>query len=154
MRATTLWWRLPENERWATGLIITGTMVVSMLATVPAMFDLLPTVCVLRRFGGFCPGCGLTRACVALARLDFVAAARFNVLVFLVVPFVFVRMLDIASLVICGRARCIAWPHWLTSLYQVVFICATGALATIRLTSWLLPACNPGGFGLPPAGHP
>jgi len=153
-RVITPWRRLPDNDRWTVLLLLTIVAGVGVLAREPGIFDNIPTVCVMRRLGGFCPGCGLTRACVAVARCDFTAALRFNVLVFFVIPFAIARLLNVASLVICGHARCILWPHWITSVYQFLFITVTIALAAIRLASWALPQCNPGGFGLPPDGHP
>lgn len=35
----------------------------------------------------FCPGCGITRMFLALLRLDFVSAARYNLLVLCLLPF-------------------------------------------------------------------
>lgn len=34
-----------------------------------------------------CPGCGISRMFLALLRLDFVAAARYNLLIFCLLPF-------------------------------------------------------------------
>ena len=45
---------------------------------IPCVFHLLT--------GLQCPGCGLTRMCLALLRLDFVAAARYNLLVLCLLP--------------------------------------------------------------------
>lgn len=46
---------------------------------IPCIFNLL--------WGGYCPGCGVTRMCVALARLDIKAAMGHNLLVFCLLPF-------------------------------------------------------------------
>ena len=37
--------------------------------------------------GKYCPGCGISRMFVALARLDFLTAARYNLLVLCLLPF-------------------------------------------------------------------
>ena len=37
--------------------------------------------------GKYCPGCGITRMCVALARLDIKGAAGHNLLAFCLLPF-------------------------------------------------------------------
>lgn len=43
--------------------------------------------CIFYVLGGkFCPGCGITRMCVALARLDIPAAMSHNLLAFFLVP--------------------------------------------------------------------
>lgn len=46
---------------------------------IPCVFYLL--------WGGYCPGCGVTRMCAALARLDIKAAMGHNLLVFCLLPF-------------------------------------------------------------------
>ena len=45
---------------------------------IPCIFYLL--------FDKYCPGCGITRMCVALARLDIPAAMSHNLLAFFLVP--------------------------------------------------------------------
>ena len=45
---------------------------------IPCIFHLLT--------GLQCPGCGVTRMCLALLRLDFYAAARYNLLVLVLLP--------------------------------------------------------------------
>ncbi|MBE7041857.1 MAG: DUF2752 domain-containing protein [Ruminococcaceae bacterium] len=43
--------------------------------------------CIFKVITGFdCPGCGITRMCVSIAKLDFVAAFRFNPVVFTTLP--------------------------------------------------------------------
>ncbi len=42
--------------------------------------------------GKFCPGCGISRMCVSMLRLDFPAAYRSNRLLFILLPFFFVYL--------------------------------------------------------------
>ena len=43
--------------------------------------------CVFHLITGLqCPGCGVTRMCLALLRLDFYAAARYNLLILCLLP--------------------------------------------------------------------
>lgn len=43
--------------------------------------------CIFYRITGLqCPGCGVTRMCLALMRLDFVAAYHYNKLLFIISP--------------------------------------------------------------------
>ena len=37
--------------------------------------------------GLYCPGCGMTRAMISIIKLDFYQASRFNILIFIVIPF-------------------------------------------------------------------
>lgn len=44
--------------------------------------------CIFHELTGFyCPGCGLTRAIASIVKLDFYQAFRYNILVFVLIPF-------------------------------------------------------------------
>lgn len=53
-------------------------------------FDI--TCVFLELFGLPCPGCGMTRALLSVLRLDFLMAARYNVVIFFM-PYVFLYIL-------------------------------------------------------------
>ena len=58
-----------------------------LLGSIPmSLFERLPKVCVLRRMGIPCWGCGMTRAVASASRADFRAAWRYNRLSAVVVP--------------------------------------------------------------------
>ena len=57
-----------------------------LIAAVAAVAALTGNCPILRMFGVPCPGCGMTRACAALLRLDFRAAAAYHPLVFVLIP--------------------------------------------------------------------
>ncbi|HEY8848781.1 MAG TPA: DUF2752 domain-containing protein [Thermoanaerobaculia bacterium] len=71
-----------------------STLRIAALAAVPlllgsipmSLFERLPKVCVLRRMGIPCWGCGMTRAVASASRADFGAAWRYNRLSVVVVP--------------------------------------------------------------------
>ena len=44
--------------------------------------------------GLYCPGCGVTRMIFSLLKLDFYQAFRYNILVFLFIPFILVCVID------------------------------------------------------------
>lgn len=46
---------------------------------IPCVFHLLT--------GKYCPGCGVSRMCMALLRLDLATAARYNLLILCLLPF-------------------------------------------------------------------
>jgi len=52
---------------------------------IPCVFNLITDL--------HCPGCGISRMFMSLLRLDFVAAARYNLLVLCLLPFVIVLFL-------------------------------------------------------------
>ena len=58
-----------------------------LLGSIPmAQFERMPKVCVLRRMGIPCWGCGMTRAVASASRGEFGAAWRYNRLSVVVVP--------------------------------------------------------------------
>ena len=78
--------------------LCTSVLVLSAVLTVrdshvytPLVNTPLPGICSFRALAGIdCPGCGLTRSFIRLARVDFVGAWHFNpagILVFMVVAF-------------------------------------------------------------------
>ena len=51
--------------------------------------------CVFHELTGlYCPGCGVTRMIFSLLKLDFYQAFRYNILVFLFIPFILVCVID------------------------------------------------------------
>jgi hypothetical protein len=148
------WRRLSQDDSWTLVCMTAAAVVLAVLAFYPGFFERLPPLCLMRRLGGYCPGCGLTRACVSLVKLDFPAAVRFNVLVFFVVPVATLRLIDVVGRLVSGREDAIAWPRWLGPPAQWGFLVVCGALTIVRFLSWLMPEWNPSGFALPPEVHP
>ena len=57
------------------------------LGTIPmSLFERMPRVCLLRRMGIPCWGCGMTRAIASASRANFRSAWRYNKLSAIVVP--------------------------------------------------------------------
>lgn len=53
-----------------------------------AYLKLFSIPCLVRLLTGFyCPGCGVTRMIISIAKLDFYQAFRYNPLVFILLPF-------------------------------------------------------------------
>ena len=78
-----------QKKRLKSSLIYVATVIAVGVAY--GVFYTLTGVgipCLLTLFtGGYCPGCGITRMFLSLARLDFVAAFKSNVLIMTVLPF-------------------------------------------------------------------
>ncbi len=77
-----------------------GVAILAILAGTFFVITLDGPSCLLRRTVGIpCPGCGMTRATLALLRLDFAAAFAYHPLVYIIVPFIIV----LSVLLITGR---------------------------------------------------
>lgn len=72
--------RVGEVLKWA------GAALIATLAYL-CVLPWLPAVCPVRRLTGlYCPGCGASRMCLRLLRLDFAGAFRANSLLLLAAP--------------------------------------------------------------------
>lgn len=88
-------YRFDQSEKVWGGVLIVGALYIALFAFVPG-FDRLAWPCLWKKCTGIeCVGCGFTRACAALIRMDWTAALRFNPLVFLVAPFLGWKLLEI-----------------------------------------------------------
>lgn len=136
-------------------MLVAGVVYVLLVAYVPGFAERSPLCCLSRRcLGLHCPSCGLTRAFACLARLDPVAAVRFNPLVIVVAPFLAVLTVD-AWLKVVGRHGCLAavprplaWAAWTLVVAGIL------VLFVVRTASWLMPEWNPDGWLVPPAEFP
>jgi len=132
-----------RNERWTLLLLAGGVSFALLAAHVPLALSLAPACPVHELLGLDCPGCGLTRASLALARLDLVSALLFNPLIFLIAPYVLYRTLAIAVGAVSGRRLVARWPAWFLDRYQLVFVALFLCIGSSRLLAWValqLPA--------------
>lgn len=89
--------------------------------------------------GKLCPGCGVTRMCMALAEFDFARAVSCNLLVMVLLPFVaFFGIRNWICYIRQGRAEMILWER------IFVILAATAAVAfwivrNIPGFEWLTP---------------
>lgn len=73
-------------------LVLTGLAVAVCLSYCLSLtlFNFRGIPCLFRLLTGlYCPGCGVTRMCLALLRLDFAAAFYSNPVIFCGLPFIF-----------------------------------------------------------------
>lgn len=71
---------------------------------------ILDVGCPIRRLTGIpCPGCGMTRACLAAVRLDFAEAFRMHPLWFLIVPLLLLTVLHPGQLFKSKRTENLFW---------------------------------------------
>lgn len=141
---------------WPASVAVGGGMAyVLLLAFAPGFAASSPIAClVYRGLGLHCPTCGLTRSFACLVRLDMAGALSYNPLVVLAAP---LAALLIVDAFLAGFRRQTLMPrvppsvvraYWLACAFMVVM------LFIIRLTSWLAPAYNPGGWLIPPPTFP
>ena len=93
---------------------------------IPCLFHLLT--------GLECPGCGISRMCLALLQLDFVSAARYNLLVLCLLPF--------GGVLALWKARqYVRTGETLMSTWEKVFYCIAFVLCIVftilRNTTWI-----------------
>jgi hypothetical protein len=94
-----------------------------LFAAVLVDMPMCPTAAI---FGIPCPGCGLTRATLALFRGDFSTALHFHPLVFLATPMYF------------GMIGSIAWGYVRGGIDKIPSGRLTKALSAIALTTFVL----------------
>lgn len=143
-------YRFTRNERWTLALLLGGGLLVGLAAFVPAIRAILPTCPSYTLLELHCPGCGLTRASLALCHLDLAGAAASNALVFWVMSYVLYRIATALLGLATGKRLVSEWPRQVEVAYQGGFVMVWFALCAIRLVSWFLPGLNPEGIGLPP----
>jgi len=136
-----------SNERWTLLLILAGVALFGLLAwlRVPDL-----PLCPWHALTGMhCPGCGLTRAAVAVLRLDPLQALSLNPLIIFVVGYVGYRLAVIGHGLATGRQLIAAWPRSCVIGLQVAVMVVWLGLLVIRTSTWFWPQLNPSGWGCP-----
>lgn len=80
---------IEQKKRLRSILIKSGTVLaVGLLYAIFVMLTNIGIPCIFRLLTDkYCPGCGISRMFISLLRLDFVSAARYNILVLSLLPF-------------------------------------------------------------------
>lgn len=96
--------------------------------------------CIFHRITGFyCPGCGVTRMCINLVKLNIYDAFRSNPAVFIILPFLIIIFLKRTySYVKYGTA---AHEKWMSAIeiISLIFLIIFGILRNIPAFSFLTP---------------
>ena len=96
-----------------------------------------------------CPGCGLSRGTVALARLDLPAALEANPLVFFVGGYTGYLVGFIGIGLLTGKRLFSNIPLWFNYGVQYAFALTWVVVFVVRLGTWFWPSLNPDGWLIP-----
>ncbi len=90
--------------------------------------------------GWYCPGCGITRMFSSLAQFDFYQAFRYNPLLFISLPFVFICIIDITVHWLLDKNT---WFfHKLSNKFWIVLLVVVliyGVLRNVPYFDYLIP---------------
>jgi len=90
--------------------------------------------------GLHCPGCGITRCILSILKLDFYAAFRYNPLVFILLPFIFVYVIYKIYTWLFNKKDKLTYKLEGYPVYILVIILIIyGILRNTSLFSWLAP---------------
>ena len=131
-----------EQKKRLNGLLKKGGILIG-IGLAYLVFVLLTSwriPCIFYVLGGkYCPGCGITRMCVALARLDIQAAMSHNLLAFFLVPVLLVILLWKAA----GYVRTGVWKRSKaeTVFYIIAFVLCIvfTIMRNMPAYAWLAP---------------
>lgn len=131
-----------EQKKRLNGLLKKGGILIG-IGLAYLVFVLLTswrTPCIFYVLGGkYCPGCGITRMCVALALLDIPAAMSHNLLAFFLVPVLLVILLWKAA----GYVRTGVWKRSKveTVFYIIAFVLCIvfTVMRNMPAYAWLAP---------------
>lgn len=126
-----------QTEKLWLAAILAGVIYVALFAFVPG-FENFGWPCIWKRSTGVeCLGCGFTRSCGALAKLEWRAAFMLNPLVYIVVPLLAVK----AALILAGLATGKSWGQFFlrprTRPFLVAVTVITAAVVCFRLSQML-----------------
>lgn len=96
--------------------------------------------CIFRRITGFyCPGCGVTRMCINIIKLDFYSAFRSNSAIFVIIPFLAVIFaVRTYSVLKYGIAKQKIWMT-VIEITSIIILIIFGILRNIPVFSFLAP---------------
>jgi len=143
------------GQRASLALLAACVIYVLLVAYVPGFAAWSPLVCPTRRMLGLhCPGCGLTRAFACVARLDPLAAIRFHPVVVVAAPFAGGLLVNSLLRVRGHRGILGVVPRSVIHWGWLWCLIGFGVTFIVRTATWLMPACNPGCWLIPPATFP
>lgn len=90
--------------------------------------------------GLYCPGCGVTRCILSILKLDFYAAFRYNPLVFILLPFIFIYVVYKIYIWLFNKKdkltyKLEGYPIYILLIILIIY----GILRNTSLFSWLAP---------------
>ena len=118
------------NKKIYIGLFLIGSGILYLKVISPALGFHIP--CIFRHVTGFyCPGCGMTRASLAILEGDIYQSFRFNMLIFILLPlFILFYALEKKGKVKASKSLMFA---------MLTLTLAFGVLRNLPAFSWLSP---------------
>lgn len=118
------------NKKIYIGLFLIGSGILYLKVISPALGFHIP--CIFRHVTGFyCPGCGMTRASLAILEGDIYQSFRFNMLIFILLPlFILFYVLEKKGKVKASKSLMFA---------MLTLTLAFGVLRNLPAFSWLSP---------------
>lgn len=89
--------------------------------------------------GKYCAGCGMTRAVISLSNLEFYQALRYNLFVFIALPFLVIYFLVESYYWVLNRQNRLDAVFHVVAVVILVGLIAYGILRNIPVFSWLAP---------------
>lgn len=84
--------------------------------------------------GKYCPGCGISRMFMALAKLDFAAAARYNLLVLCLLPIaLWIWIRHSIAYIQTGASK----TSKTENIFYIIVLFLAIAFAVVRNTDWI-----------------
>lgn len=127
---------VPENHKQ---LMKDRLRLIVMITGIYVLFHLLQIGCPIRFLSGIpCPGCGMTRACIAALRFDLVKALYYHPLFFLAPVMLLLFLFD---LYINERLKKILWVMIISAfltVYLIRLFITNSAVVTIDIPSGIM----------------
>jgi hypothetical protein len=127
-------YRFDQTEKLWLAFIGSGIVYVGLFTFVPD-FENFGWPCVWKSSTGFeCLGCGFTRSCGAMARLEWKAAFTLNPLVYLIVPVLILKLAFILTSFATGKSWGKLWFYAGKRILILVAVMATAFVVCLRLS--------------------
>lgn len=112
-------------------------IIVVIVMAILILNECIAIPCFFHKFTGlYCPGCGITRAIKSLLRGDFYSSFRNNMLIYTVIPIMFI--LEIINIKL-RKSKKFKRVYNIVVVVLLIFTIIFGILRNIPIFSWIAP---------------